>query len=212
VVGLVIIQLGPLAQHGEIIFAGEAGLLRVPADGRPAEEGGGGAVAVGSQGGAHGTGSDGRREPGILELVGVRGGEVARRRGAGQLLALLGLLREAAHPQHLGRLQEGGEAALVHVHLAVVDELDERVQVGERHVLQHDHRVRAWSALQQRKTRPYDATALAINFSLRLSSTAHLIACFDATLSLLTRLGQARKCANWIQHKFNASFSCLQIV
>lgn len=52
-------------------------------------------------------------------------------------------MREAGHAQHLRRLQEGGQPALVHVHLAVVDELDERVQVRERHVLEDDHWVLA---------------------------------------------------------------------
>lgn len=54
------------------------------------------------------------------------------------------VLGEPRHAEHLSGLQEGREAPLVDVHLAVVDELDERVEVRERHVLEHDHWVLAW--------------------------------------------------------------------
>lgn len=57
------------------------------------------------------------------------------------------IVREAGDAQHLGCLEEGGEAPLVHVHLAVVDELHQRVQVRERHVLQDYHGVLAWRRL-----------------------------------------------------------------
>lgn len=46
------------------------------------------------------------------------------------------LLCEPRDAQHLGGLQEGLQRLLVHIHLAVVDELHQRVEIIEIDVLQ----------------------------------------------------------------------------
>lgn len=60
----------------------------------------------------------------------------------------IGWLGETADPEHLGGLQERAEVPLVDVYLAVVDELDQRLQVVEHDILQHDHGVLARRTLR----------------------------------------------------------------
>jgi hypothetical protein len=55
------------------------------------------------------------------------------------------LLGESANPEHFRRLEKRREGALVHVDFAVVDELDQGVQVRPRNILQDYHRVFARS-------------------------------------------------------------------
>lgn len=57
------------------------------------------------------------------------------------------LLRQSGHSQHLSRFQEGAERSLVHVHFAVVDELDQCVEICECHILEYDHWMLAGCAL-----------------------------------------------------------------
>lgn len=57
------------------------------------------------------------------------------------------LLCEARDAQHLGGFEEGLQRLLVHIDLAMVDELHQRVQVHEVHVLQENDRVFAGCAL-----------------------------------------------------------------
>jgi len=60
------------------------------------------------------------------------------------------LLRESRDAQHFGGLEEGLQGLLVHVDLAVVDELHQRMQVHEVHILQQYDRVFAGCALKIR--------------------------------------------------------------
>lgn len=57
------------------------------------------------------------------------------------------LLRESRDAQHFGGLKEGLQGLLVHVDLAVVDELHQGVQVHEVDILQQYDRVFAGCAL-----------------------------------------------------------------
>lgn len=61
------------------------------------------------------------------------------------------LLRQSRDAKNFGGLQERTQRSLMDVHLAVIDELDEGVQIGESDVLQHDHGVLAWRALKDVK-------------------------------------------------------------
>lgn len=63
----------------------------------------------------------------------------------------IGRLGETADPEHLGGFQERAEVPLVDVYLAVVDELDQRLQVVEHDILQHDHGVLARRTLRGTK-------------------------------------------------------------
>lgn len=60
-----------------------------------------------------------------------------------------GRLCETADPEYFGGFQERTQIPLVDVYLAVVDELDERLQVVEHDVLQYDHGVFARRALRK---------------------------------------------------------------
>lgn len=59
------------------------------------------------------------------------------------------LLRQSGYSQHLGRLQEGAERSLVHIHFAMVDELDQCVEICERYILEYDDWMFAGCALKQ---------------------------------------------------------------
>lgn len=61
---------------------------------------------------------------------------------------LVRLLREPRYPEDLCGLQEAAKGTLMHVHLPVIDELHQRVQVAERYILKYYHRVFARGALQ----------------------------------------------------------------
>lgn len=63
----------------------------------------------------------------------------------------LGRLRETANPEHFGGLQEGTQIPLVDVHFAVVDELDQSLEVIEHYILQHYHGVFARCALSKNR-------------------------------------------------------------
>lgn len=63
----------------------------------------------------------------------------------------IGRLRETADPENFGSLQERAQVPLVDVYLAVVDELNQRLQVIENDVLQHDHGVFARRTLRKKK-------------------------------------------------------------
>lgn len=56
-------------------------------------------------------------------------------------------LREPADPQHFGGLQERTQVPLVNVYFAMINKLDQRLQVVEHDVLQYNYRVFAWRAL-----------------------------------------------------------------
>lgn len=62
------------------------------------------------------------------------------------------LLRQSRNAKNFGCLQERTQRSLMNVHLAVIDELDEGMQIGKRDILQYDHGVLAWRALKDVKT------------------------------------------------------------
>lgn len=61
------------------------------------------------------------------------------------------LLRQSRNAKNFGCLQERTQRSLMDVHLAVIDELDEGMQIGESDILQYDHGVLAWRALKDVK-------------------------------------------------------------
>ena len=64
---------------------------------------------------------------------------------------LVCLLRKPRYPEDFGSLQKTAKGTLMHVHLPVIDELDQCVQVAERYVLKYYHRVFTRCALQKGK-------------------------------------------------------------
>jgi len=65
----------------------------------------------------------------------------------------IGRLGETTDPENFGGLQERAQVPLVDVYFAVVDELDQRLQVIENDVLQHDHGMFARRTLRKRDKR-----------------------------------------------------------
>lgn len=57
------------------------------------------------------------------------------------------LLCQSGYSKYFGRFEERAERTLVHVYLAVIDELDQRMEIVEGDILQYDHWVFAWCAL-----------------------------------------------------------------
>lgn len=64
-------------------------------------------------------------------------------------VCLVRLLRKPWYPEDFGGLQKTAKGTLVHVHLPVIDELHQRVQVTERYILKYYHRVFTRCALQK---------------------------------------------------------------
>lgn len=85
----------------------------------------------------------------------------------------IGRLGETADPEHLGGLQERAEVPLVDVYLAVVDKLDQCLQVVEHDILQHDHGVLARRTL--RGTNENRKTGTDLKSALRNKSPSSLV-------------------------------------
>lgn len=91
--------------------------------------------------------------------VGTDGGADSQRNASYLVpVCLVCLLRKSRYPEDLGGLQKTAKRTLMHVHLPVIDELHQGVQVAERHVLKYYHRVFARCALQKGKQRGKEET------------------------------------------------------